>query len=277
MADESSNTPESRTVRRKRDWLPWAILASLFVHTIFVIVFGWLSWLFAAHLVARLPQEFKGQSTAITIERRNRPRISPHEPKRVARQAPARPARARKQTATRPKPQHQAPPRRELTHNVAAAPYQPPRSVAHPSFSQQLSQQERDFAREAKHLHAENSPLSVSTAAPNPAAFHQQRYDASGRYTQTESTYAWLLPVKHWVAKGQSCYYVHYDMNTSTGGAEHGYIPWPICYPQNHDAMLPLDRSHNLPVPYPPPGFTLASGTYLSPFLRGIYDHNSTP
>lgn len=277
MADESSNKPESRTVRRKRDWLPWAILASLFIHTIFVIVFGWLSWLFATHLVARLPREFQGKSTAITIERRNRPRIPIHEPKRVARQTPARPTQARKRVATQPKPQHQAPPRRELTRNVATAPYQPPRSVAHPSFSQQLAQQERDFAREAKRLHAQDNPLSVSTAAPNPAAFHQERSDASGQYTQAESTYAWLLPVKHWFASGQSCYYVHYDMSTNTGGTENGYIPWPICYPRDHDAMLPLDRSHNLPVPYPPPGFTLASGTYLTPFLRGIYTHHPMP
>ena len=278
MADESSNKPESRTVRRKRDWLPWAILASLFIHAIFVIVFGWLSWLFATHLVARLPQEFRGQSTAITIERRNRPRVPLHEPTRMKQQRPAaRPTHARKEVATRTQPQHAAPPRRELTHTVAHAPYQPPRSVAHPSFSQQLAQQRRDFAREAKRLHEKNNPLSISTAAPNPAAFHQEHADASGQYTQTEAVYAWLLPVRHWFAKGQSCYYVHYDMGTSTGGTEDGYMPWPICYPKDHDAMLPLDQQHYLPIPYPPSGFSLASGTYLTPFLRGIYDRRPTP
>lgn len=277
MADESSKTPESRTVRRKRDWLPWAVLASILVHAIFIVAFGWLTWLFAARFVARMPQQFKGQSTAITIERRNRPRITIHEPRRLARQTPARPTHARKQVATRPKPQRQAPPRRELTRIVAGAPYQPPRSVAHPSFAQQLAQQEQQFAREAKRMHAENNPLSVSTAAPDPAAFRQERSDASGQYTQTESAYAWLMPVKHWLANGQSCYYVHYDMSTNTGGTESGYMPWPICYPRGHDAMLPLDRSHYLPVPYPPPGFTLASGTYLTPFLRDIYDHNPMP
>lgn len=68
-----------------------------------------------------------------------------------------------------------------------------------------------------------------------------------------------------------SCYYVHYYAQYSGGGSEEGNIPWPLCYPVDHDAMLPLDRSHRLPIPSPPVGYVLPAGTTLAPLLHAIY------
>ncbi len=81
-----------------------------------------------------------------------------------------------------------------------------------------------------------------------------------------------LTPLKHWLAGDLSCYYAQYDAQFSGGGSEQGVIPWPVCYPRNADAMIHPAYPHDLPVPFPPPGYVLPAGKYLTPLLEGLYD-----
>ena len=118
------------------------------------------------------------------------------------------------------------------------------------------------------------APLSIATIEPHaPSTFRRTYLDSEGRPQRTAQAVLIPLPGKHWIASGMSCYYVHYYASYSTGGSEEGNIPWPVCYPEAHDAMQPLDRPHSLPIPIPPPGYVLPPGTELQPLLSEIYNH----
>lgn len=266
MDEERSKALASRIFPKERRRLGWALLGSLFLHFVLGPLLAWLFVLLMLRLLhPTRPPEFARSSTAITIEQRTVQRLQ-NQPLHQA-------AAAKSAALAHPNPLQAPPPRHELTREQPQGPAQTPPSHERPSFGQQLAKQQQQFAKEVQKLHQENNPLAVGTSAPNPASYQHSDVDASGAYTQTERDYAWLRPVQHWFSGGMSCYYATYDMSSSFGGTEDGTIPWPICYPRNDDRMLPLDRSHELPVPVPPPGFTLAKGAYLTPFLQGIYDH----
>jgi hypothetical protein len=222
-------------------------------------------------------REFIVSSTSIRIDRRTIPR--PQHP--IQRTQPvARPSlmqRAQLPEKTAPvKPQ---PRPTEIARIVRNAPPQPPpgkptRQTA--VLAEQLAQQEQAFAREAQKLNSSRAPLSIATNSPLAAsASRQAQMDISGR-NERESVEAVLEPLKHWYANGMSCYYAHYYAQYAGGGSEDGTIPWPICYPVAHDAMLPLDRSHRLPIPEPPIGYVLPAGTTLAPLLEAIYTKHAS-
>jgi hypothetical protein len=173
------------------------------------------------------------------------------------------------------KPEPQARPT-ELAREAPTAPPQPPshKSQHEPaSLAAQLARQEQMFAREAQQLNASHT-LSIATSPPRPpSTFHQSYMDVNGRQEQQEEVQALLepLPGRHWIASGMSCYYVHYYAEYGGGGTEEGNIPWPLCYPADHDAMLPLNKTHRLPIPKPPVGYVLPAGTTLQPLLQAIY------
>ncbi|MDP9025799.1 MAG: hypothetical protein M3N13_10550 [Candidatus Eremiobacteraeota bacterium] len=144
-------------------------------------------------------------------------------------------------------------------------------SNAPASLAQTLAAQEQEFAREARAMHGNNNPLSIATIAPAPPSTFQRSYmDLSGRDSQ-ERVSAVLRVLSKFATETMHCYYVHYDAQFSGGGTDDGNIPWPICYPKDRDAMLPLDRVHSLPIPAPQPGYVLPPGIELSPLLRDIY------
>lgn len=215
-------------------------------------------------------REYVVSSSTARIEHRSVPlprsRVAPaQQPVHVAEQRP----RVQRRPVTKP---------HEIAHIVRNAPPEPhPQRSANPTLAQQLAAQEEQFAREAQRLHAQNAPLSAATISPEAAsAMRKQYYNLSGQYDR-EGVQAVLTPVKHWYDGDQSCYYVRYDAQFSGGGSEDGTIPWPVCYPRTADRMLPLDRTHALPIPYPPPGYTLPARAYVTPLLRGIYDKRPNP
>jgi hypothetical protein len=222
-----------------------------------------LLWLLARSYVHFSPPPSQiASSTAIELERRvapvHNPSVVPHP--HVAQQPQPRPVQAA------------LPPPRELARLRPNSPAQPPERSRVESAGQDLAAQERTFAAEAQRLHEESNPLAVATAAANASSYQRTMIDASGKYESQERTYAWLTPMHHWFDGAMSCYYVHYVMSTNQGGGEDGNIPWPICYPRNDDRMLPLNRPHMLPIPIPPAGYVVSADTYLTPFLREIYD-----
>jgi hypothetical protein len=253
-----------------RGTLLWSFLASMLVNILIWTAFtGRFSFLRA--IATQQPEEtFIVSSSSIHIERRTipQPRSVPHSsramPRPLTRQPRVtRPKRAARRPESRPA---------EIARALPAASPQPrPGKQREQSLSEQLALQSALFAQEAARLNAQHAPISIATMAPQQPETYQRSYiDASGANAR-EQVEALLLPKQHWFDASLSCYYVHYYAQWSGGGSEEGNIPWPVCYPRDHDAMLPLNHPHVLPVPAPPIGYVLPPGISLTPLLRQIY------
>ncbi len=257
--------------RNDRAPLAWSLLVSVLLNLLIWSLVTGRFGIFLRNLRRdEQPKEFVISSSALQIEPKTvpQPRAQPARPQAV--QPPAQPAQTRHAI-----PQPQAQPT-ELAHIVPKAPPQPrtARTVQRPAtLAEQLAQQQVQFTREAQRMDQRNSPISIATPRHfKPSTFQRTYMDMYGKKSQ-ENVMALLtpLPGEHWYANGMSCYYVHYDAQFSGGGTEDGDIPWPVCYPAAHDAMLPLDRPHALPVPAPPIGFRLPPNATLGPLMRDIY------
>lgn len=249
--------------RDDRPRLAWALAASAVLN---LLLWTISTWFFGARVDMVRPNEREKllvSSTSVRIEHRIVPQ--PHnEPTRSLPQ-PAHPHVA--QRATKQPPAQ----REEIARiNPKAPPEQ--RAARKPAtLAKTLAAQEQEFARESEAIHANNNPLSIATMAPEPPASYQRSYmDLSGR-DQQEHVSAVLRVLSKFSTGTMHCYYVHYDAEFSSGGTDDGNIPWPVCYPKDNDAMLPLDRVHSLPIPAPQPGYVLPPGVELSPLLRDIY------
>ncbi len=250
-------SPSRKDGRRR---LSLAALLSLAFHLTAMLVLGWLIVSHVLTIPKMQPPERVTLSSTTRIEPQTHPAPPNVHPPTVTSEKVA------------PVPTHAAAPRHELARDQPKASPQPPQPPHKPSVADELAAQEARFAQTAQRLHAENNPLSVATPNGTPGGPRKQYVNEMGQERQT-SYYAMLTPTQHWFDGDRSCYYASYHMQTDTGGSEDGSIPWPICYPRDHDAMLPLNRFHYLPVPVPPSGFALKAGDYLTPFLKIIYDH----
>ncbi len=234
----------------------WAFCASLLVNLFAWMLALWIAGLSSVVLQQHENAEFVVSSSSVTITRRVQPQPQQRSVRPIAPQ--------------QPQPQQQPQPKREVAVQRPVVP-EPAKTLA-----QQLAQQEQTFAKTAQQLKSQTESLSIATAAPiTPSTFRRTYMDLNGRDPR-ESVEALLEPPPgpsgHSIANGQSCYYpVHYYAQYSGGGNEQGTIPWPVCYPENHDAMLPLNKVHDLPIPSPPLGYVLPPGTPLGPLLQSIY------
>jgi hypothetical protein len=261
--------------RDDRERLLWSLLASAVLN-----LFTWASVIWATHLSFlqnMRPQDLHEEtlmvsSSSIEISRKVIP-----QPQRVPNiERVAQPQPRHVAHATRPQPRPVPKPQARPTEIARIEPHSTP--VPRPdhkrqqsTLARQLAQQEQMFSQEVAQINAEHAPISIATIPPERPSTYQRSYmDLSGNNTH-ERVEALLLPKQHWFTTSMSCYYVHYYAQWSGGGTEDGNIPWPVCYPRDHDAMLPLNRPHMLPVPAPPEGYVLPPGTPLSPLLRQIY------
>ena len=257
-------TVSDELTRNERSRLTGALLASALLN---FLLWPFLLWLFGGKMTMVMPNQNREQlivsSSSVHLERRTipQPASAPQHalpvpqhvqtPKTVVHRAPAQP--------------------HELAREQPQAPPQPP-ARTEATLAQQLAKDEQQFSQETKTLHAENNPQSIATIAPQPPSTYQRSYmDINGKDRQ-ESVFAVLTVRERFQTATMHCYYVRYDAQFSGGGTDNGTIPWPVCYPKDHDAMLPLDRPHMLPVPAPQPGYVLPVGTVLSPLLQEIYD-----
>ncbi len=249
--------------RSRRTREAWALLASALLNFLLLPL---LVWLFGSKMVFvpnQQREQFVVSSSAVHIEHRTvpQPASAPHRALPLPQHA-----QVPKTTVHHPPSQHHELAREE----PQAAPQPPARTQA--TLAQTLAKDEQAFSQETKTLHAENNPMSVATIAPQPPSTYQRSYvDINGKDKQ-ENVFAVLTVREKFQTAALHCYYVRYDAQFSGGGTDDGTIPWPVCYPKDHDAMLPLDRPHMLPVPAPQPGYVLPPGTVLSPLLQEIYD-----
>jgi hypothetical protein len=252
---------DARTYKN-RTTIVWSLCASLLVNLVAWMLALWIAGL-NINLVApkHEPPELIVSSSSVTISHRMQPQPQRRSLRPVPQQQP------QPKQPKQPQPKQPQPKQAVLAQRPVAQ--EPAKTLA-----QQLAEQEQAFTRTAQELKSENQNLSDATPAPiAPSTYHRTYMDLNGRdpRERIEALLEPLGPDSHWIANGQSCYYVHYYAQYSGGGNEQGNIPWPVCYPANHDAMLPLNRVHDLPIPSPPLGYVLPPGTTLGPLLMRIY------
>ena len=244
--------------------LIWAFAASILVHALLVPAFLW-SWAHSQQLSVRPPQhETVVASTAVRIERRQVP--APRARAAVAHPAPP-PAAPAAAAAAAPPP--------ELSRQAPTAEPQPTpaqRKAPASSLEQQIAQQEQTFSQEVARLNQQSNPLSIAPEThERPSAYRRTYFDVPG-HRERNAVQALLIPMRHWIARGMSCYYVRYVAQFTTGGSEDGIIPWPVCYASSDDEMIHPPYPHDLPIPVPQRDYVLPAGTYLTPLLKSIYD-----
>jgi hypothetical protein len=235
----------------------WAFLASILIHaTVLPAIF----WTWTKNLAFRHePREQIVFSSAVALERRPVPQPQSH--RAVAHAAAAAP-----------------PPRHEIARVVPTGSPEPERTppkTEPETFARQLARQERAFAQEVARLNQKESPLSLASPLQTPGTYQRSYFDAPG-HTQRSAVVAVLIPLRHWLAQGSSCYYVRYVAQYTTGGSEEGVIPWPVCYPAGDDKMAHPRYPHDLPIPYPQRDYVLPPGTYLAPLLQSVYNRRPT-
>ncbi len=259
----SPTTPaDLPAARRRRAAL--AIAGAIALHV--------LALLLVAHVVVALLREQRAreqtQVVALATVRHIAPKIVPlpAAPQEHPRRQNARPTQQSQPVVVPPQgvQEPQRTPRRSSNGR------RPPQSAL-TSARQFVERQQRELAREAARINANRAPLSVATSAPDPSTFRRSIVD-SGGVSRIDYAEAYLLPLEHWFSGALSCYYVRYAASFSQGGNEKGEIPWPVCYPRDHDELAHGPYPHRLPVPYPQPSYRLPRGTYLTPFMQHIYN-----
>ncbi len=258
----SPTTPaDLPAARRRRAFL--AVAGALALHL--------LALLLVVRLVVAHFQEQRAEKTqivALATVRHLAPKTVPKPASRPLPQQSQRAAQLARQAQPAVPPQAMVQPQhppRLLPHGRT------PRPTSLDAARQFVERQEAQLAREAARINAHRAPLSTATNAPDPSSFRRSIVD-SGGVSRTDYAEAYILPLQHWFSGALSCYYVRYAASFSQGGNEKGEIPWPVCYPRDHDELAHGPYPHRLPVPYPQPGFRLPRGTYLTPFLQHIFN-----
>ncbi|MGH7685113.1 MAG: hypothetical protein ACREMT_12270, partial [Vulcanimicrobiaceae bacterium] len=237
--------------------------------------------------VVKLPkkQQIAALSTAVTIEKRTRPRVvppSPPQPQPVPPQPQVRPHVA-KVEQPKPKPVEPAAKPTEIARIVPRAPPLPRAAhirAPHANPSQQMTQSqleemERQFARTIAMARAANDPTRVPQQAGPPSTMKKAHIDIAGVNELLRHGEGILTPREAFRAsvdgdrKG-TCYYVDYEINFSNGKFDSGPVYWPICYPRKADPFI--NEWRGFPLPGPQPGWqpTDAQWSVISvhPLLR---------
>lgn len=267
---------ESTRHERRSALFAWALTLSLLLHALLLPALLWVAKAHVPWLRTRTQPRIFVVSSSTRIEHRTvaqRPR-PPHRNARAARAArpvPPRPQRRPQQEVA------VAPPaRRELTQPTpSASPMPQPRRSAGPqTLTQQLAREQAMYQREVAQLRERDNPLSVATIPPRPASAYRREYlDISGINSRTVRDEGIVTPMRRWREGDLHCYYARYSIAFGNGGSESGYIPWPLCYPPDHDVLsLPTgDRVPTIDL-IPAADYVVPSGTYLTPFLQWLYD-----
>ena len=204
-------------------------------------------------------------STAITIEKRTKPRSVP--PARPAPQrAPVQPQRVvvQQQPVPRPAPselarivphakEHVAPRKPEVVARITA-----PRANPNPMLSQQqLTEMQQQFAQTIAAAREANDPTRVASSAA-PSTMKRAHLDIAGVNELLRHGEGILTPRDYFSSSvdGDSkgtCYYVDYQINFSNGAFDSGPVYWPICYTRKSDPFW--NHWQHFPLPGPAPGW----------------------
>ena len=206
-------------------------------------------------------------STAITIEKRTKPRpVPPSRPQRA--HVPIRPqprivpqvaVAPRRQPAPLPKPTEIArivPRAKEIQ---AAHPVPKGEAVRQPQkmSEQQLEEMQQRFSQTIAMARANNDPTRVPPQN-QPSTLKRAKLDIEGIDDLMRRGEGILTP-RDWFPANVNgdtrgmCYYVDYQIQFSDGAFDSGPVYWPICYPRKSDPFALHWRG--FPLPGPPNGW----------------------
>jgi hypothetical protein len=236
-----------------------ALVISTVVHLVVLALL--LRWVMTMMIVPKGNQH-RALQTTLTLEQRIQPNQQ-SQPKPAAAAAPARPQ-------PHPVPVPQAPPHHELAKVSPTAPPQPP-AAPRTALQQRLASDQSRFGKEVASLNKGDDVHISPTIAPGGAGADTKSYafQPPGGGEGSRFGNGVITPTRHWVDKGDNCYYGRYELEYSDGASEDGDIPWPFCYPPADDPFL--RPPHPIPFPLPLPGYVLPAGTALTPIEKDVY------
>jgi len=236
-----------------------ALVISTVVHLVVLALL--LRWVMTMMIVPKGNQH-RALQTTLTLEQRIQPNRQ-SQPKPAAAAAPARPQ-------PHPVPVPQAPPHHELAKVSPTAPPQPP-AAPRTALQQRLASDQSRFGKEVASLNKGDDVHISPTIAPGGAGADTKSYafQPPGGAEGSRFGNGVITPTRHWVDKGDNCYYGRYELEYSDGASEDGDIPWPFCYPPADDPFL--RPPHPIPFPLPLPGYVLPAGTALTPIEKDVY------
>ncbi len=240
--------------------LPVSLVLSVLIHALLLPLLVLSPGAPLRHLAQQAPEHIVViRSSALAISKRAKPNVAP----------------IRHPLPHRTQPQHRiSPPKQQ--HEIARIVPNAPPQARHPvrsvqpkvSFSQQLAQQQQEFAREAEHLRKSNNPLRVAQQPPHPSMLRKDFFNFNKQKKRHGDGI--LYPIRSWHANGEDCYYLRYTFQYASGGSEAGSIPWPACWSKKTDPLLL--PPHLMPMPTPPPGYAPPPGRYLPPQVKRTYN-----
>jgi hypothetical protein len=239
-----------------------ALVISTVVHLVVLALL--LRWVMTMMIVPKGNQH-RALQTTLTLEQRIQPSQQSQPKPAAAAPAPARPQ-------PHPVPVPQAPPHHELAKLSPTAPPQPP-AAPRTALQQRLASDQSRFGREVASLNKGDDVHISPTIAPGGGGGDTKSYafQPPGGGEGSRFGNGVISPTRHWVDKGDNCYYGRYELEYSDGASEDGDIPWPFCYAPADDPFL--RPPHPIPFPLPLPGYVLPAGTALTPIERDVYDH----
>ena len=245
-----------------------AIVVSILLHLLLGGFFGGRHPLVAKLLPRILPtperREMAALSTAITIEHRTRPRVTP--PQKAAQPARPTPPQPRvvprmaavpvPRAAVAPAPRPRA---TELAKIVPHAKLIQPKHVRQPHQPQKLSAQdieamEQRFAQTIAMARVNNDPTRVPPQQVT-STMKRAHLDIAGVNELMRRGEGILKPRDIFRSSDgtQTCYYVDYQIEFSDGTYDYGPVYWPICYRPREDPFALGWRG--FPLPGPPAGW----------------------
>jgi hypothetical protein len=245
----------SGSFQRRSRALFWSTLASAILHVILLT----LAFLAAARLfVPRGQREAVSETTIVTIQ---------HQIRSTPKPAP-RPVRHTSAPQRQSAPAHVPLPEIAKQVTVAATPAPPARR---PSVPSKIERDEAGFAKEIARLNQQNDAHAIPTIDPGARESPSKSYafDVPSALRGDEHGNGIITPTQRWRDNGRDCYYGRYEFTYPDGAEEYGSIVWPFCYDAAVDPFkLP---PHEIPFPFPLPGYRLPPDTQLPPIEKSVY------
>jgi hypothetical protein len=242
--------------RRSRA-LAWSTLASALLH---IVILTLAFYAVARTLVSRGERETISKTTIVTVRHQAAATPRPVAPQRVVMH------RVRHQETA---PAHVPLPELAKTVTAPARPMPPQHRTSVPS---KIERDEAGYAKEVAQLNAQDDPRAIPTIEPDKRepSMKQYAFNVPSSLRGDEHGNGIITPTQHWRDNGRNCYYGRYEFTYPDGAQEYGDIVWPFCYEPALDPFrLP---PHEIPFPFPLPGYKLPPGTQLPPIEKSVYD-----
>jgi len=256
-----TGVPERRTSRV----LSVALLASLLLHVLVLVVFGFA--LVHKLLLSERGEDSVAVSTPITLMRREKVAPAPTAVPATAAPVVRAPVAPRVTVpAYEPLPAPRA-------HAVPRAALHPRRATDGALSEQQMTALNQAFDKTIAQERSALNPLNVPSAAP--AAPKHYAVQIGGIHDSLRPGEGSGDPISRpWMRGPLRCYYMNYEYEFGDGTYENDDVPWPVCWLPKDD---PFARAQLygirvfFAIPPPQPDYTLPANAVLKRYLRQYF------